>query len=132
MSNSSQLVASVCNLLVAPILFSASAQLKANEADVTGAVVNCKRSSNQRVCNFSATLRHADAGWDHYANQWRVLDPQGNELGVRVLAHPHDNEQPFTRSLGGVKIPLEIDTVVIEARDSRHDTGGKTFELKLP
>lgn len=45
------------------------------------------------------TLRHPDTGWDHYADGWEVLDAAGNRLGLRVLAHPHVHEQPFTRSL---------------------------------
>ena len=65
---------------------------------------------------FDVTLSHPDSGWDHYADGWRVLDVDGNELGMRVLAHPHENEQPFTRSLDGVKILDRITTVRIEAR----------------
>lgn len=65
---------------------------------------------------FDVTLSHPDSGWDHYADGWRVLDADGNELGMRVLAHPHENEQPFTRSLDGVKIPDRITIVRIEAR----------------
>ena len=100
----------------------------ANEVNVVAATANC----NANVCNISATLRHQDAGWDHYANHWRVLDKNGNELGRRVLAHPHENEQPFTRSLGGVKIPDGTDYLVIEAHDSVHEYGGETFEIKIP
>ena len=48
---------------------------------------------------LSVTLLHADTGWDDYADAWEVLDAEGNSLGVRVLAHPHVEEQPFTRSL---------------------------------
>lgn len=50
----------------------------------------------------SVTLRHPDTGWDHYADAWEVLDTDGARLGLRVLAHPHVNEQPFTRSLSGI------------------------------
>jgi len=45
------------------------------------------------------TLSHPDTGWDHYADGWEVLDARGARLGLRVLAHPHVDEQPFTRSL---------------------------------
>lgn len=65
---------------------------------------------------FSVTLQHPDTGWDHYADGWRVLDMQGNELGLRVLAHPHVEEQPFTRSLGGVRLPAGATQVQIQAR----------------
>lgn len=65
---------------------------------------------------FSVTLRHADTGWDDYADGWRVEDAEGNVLGTRVLHHPHVNEQPFTRSLSGVNIPAEITQVYVRAR----------------
>lgn len=79
---------------------------------------------------FSVTLRHGDTGWDHYANLWQVESPDGTVLGERVLAHPHVNEQPFTRSLGGVKIPAGLEEVVIRARDSVHGFGPtKTHRL---
>lgn len=69
-----------------------------------------------KTWSFSVTLQHPDTGWDHYADGWRVLDMQGNELGLRVLAHPHVQEQPFTRSLSGVVIPAGTDRVQIQAR----------------
>ncbi|MEO0380471.1 MAG: hypothetical protein AAF252_09380 [Pseudomonadota bacterium] len=66
---------------------------------------------------FDVTIRHPDTGWDHYADGWRVLDMDGNELGMRVLFHPHVNEQPFTRSLDGVKVPAGTTQVQVQARD---------------
>ena len=65
---------------------------------------------------FDVTLSHPDTGWEHYADGWRVLDMQGNELGLRVLTHPHVQEQPFTRSLSGVVIPKGTRQVQIQAR----------------
>ena len=51
---------------------------------------------------FDVTLLHNDEGWEHYANAWQVIDPDsGKILGERILAHPHDNEQPFSRKPGG-------------------------------
>ena len=80
---------------------------------------------------FDVTVRHADEGWKHYANKWDVTAPDGTVLGTRVLAHPHDNEQPFTRSLAGVKIPAEIDEVTVRAHDLVHEYGGKTVTVAL-
>lgn len=108
--------------------FLISAQLWAAEADVIAAEARCI----QRVCTISATVRHDDVGWDHYANHWRVLTPAGEELARRVLYHPHENEQPFTRSLGQVRIPPGVDHVLIEAHDSVHNYGGRRFTLQLP
>ncbi|MDH5232055.1 MAG: hypothetical protein OEY38_18480 [Gammaproteobacteria bacterium] len=65
-------------------------------------------------------LYHSDAGWDHYADGWRIIDEKGNVLGERVLAHPHVDEQPFTRSLSGVSIPANITIVYVTAHDNVH------------
>jgi hypothetical protein len=66
---------------------------------------------------FDVSILHPDTGWKHYADGWRVLGMGGTELGMRVLGHPHENEQPFTRSLSGVQIPQGIKQVQIQARD---------------
>jgi len=73
-------------------------------------------AQNGDTWRFDVTLSHLDTGWEHYADGWRVLDEDGMELGLRVLHHPHVNEQPFTRSLGSVVIPVGTGSVQIEAR----------------
>ncbi|MEM7718661.1 MAG: hypothetical protein AAF222_05615 [Pseudomonadota bacterium] len=80
---------------------------------------------------FSVTLSHGDTGWDDYADGWRVVDADGSELGMRVLYHPHVEEQPFTRSLSGVAIPDGLDTVFIEARTNANGWGAARFEVSL-
>lgn len=80
---------------------------------------------------ISATVRHADEGWKHYANSFQVLTMDGKVLGTRVLVHPHVNEQPFTRSLSGVTIPENIKKVRIRAGDLVHGYGGKEVILTL-
>jgi len=67
---------------------------------------------------INVTLSHPDAGWDHYANGWEILDQQGHRLGYRELMHPHDHEQPFTRSLSNVMIPDGTREVFIRPRCS--------------
>ncbi len=104
-----------------------SALISAGEADVVAAEARC----NQSTCTISATVRHDDAGWDHYVNHWRVLSAEGQEIARRVLHHPHENEQPFTRSLGGVRIPSGTGQLLIEAHDSVHGYGGQRFTLVL-
>jgi hypothetical protein len=80
---------------------------------------------------FAVTVAHADEGWDHYADRWDVLAPDGTVLGARVLLHPHENEQPFTRSLGGVKIPAGITHVTLRAHDKVHGLGGREVTVEL-
>lgn len=81
-------------------------------------IENVSVSQSGDTWRFDVTIRHPDTGWDHYADGWRVLDMDGNELGMRVLHHPHENEQPFTRSLSGVAIPDGTTQVQIQARDN--------------
>jgi len=100
----------------------------AGEADVLKVEVDCNDSSS---CDFHVTVEHADAGWEHYANRWEVRTVEGEKLAVRTLAHPHDHEQPFTRSLENVSIPQAVNEVVVRARDSRHKYGGKELTVKL-
>jgi len=101
----------------------------AGEADVVAAEAAQESDGTWR---FSVAVRHGDEGWDHYADRWQVETPEGRVLGTRVLLHPHENEQPFTRALGGVVIPPEVTEVVIRAHDSVHGDGGVTMTLTLP
>jgi len=102
---------------------------QAGEADVVGVEVTRSADGTHR---FSVTVRHADEGWDHYADAWDVLAPDGSVLGTRELLHPHENEQPFTRSLDGVAIPDGIGEVTVRARDSVHGYGGEAMTVPLP
>ena len=78
--------------------------------------VSARNTSNG--WHFDVTLRHPDTGWDHYADGWEVLAPDGTRLGFRELLHPHVNEQPFTRSLSGVKVPPGVTEVTVRPRCS--------------
>jgi hypothetical protein len=94
-------------------------------------VVAVNASKSGGTWGFSVTLKHADVGWDHYADGWGVYLADGTELGYRVLAHPHVNEQPFTRSLSGVSIPKGTKSVIIRPHDKVHGFGEDyTFILK--
>lgn len=81
---------------------------------------------------FAVTVRHGDSGWDHYADRWEVLAPDGTALATRVLLHPHVDEQPFTRSLTGIAIPQSIRRVRVRAHDKVHGYGGMEQEITLP
>lgn len=94
-------------------------------------IIDAKASQSAESWSFSVTLKHADSGWEHYADAWRVVDDQGEVLGTRTLFHPHENEQPFTRSLNGVKIPASTTPVYIEAHDKVHGWAAQRFELHL-
>ncbi len=97
--------------------------------DATIEAVEARASG--KAWSFSVTLRHGDTGWDDYADGWRVVTEDGTELGLRVLYHPHVEEQPFTRSLGGVAIPDGVETVYIEARTNADGWGAARFPVSL-
>ena len=80
---------------------------------------------------FSVTVSSADTGWDKYADIWEVRSRDGEVLGARVLTHPHETEQPFTRSLAGVEIPAGESDVVIAAGDSVLGFCGQELTLAL-
>jgi hypothetical protein len=81
--------------------------------------------------DINVTVRHADEGLKHYANWWRITDEKGNEIIKRVLHHPHENEQPFTRGLFKVTLPEGIKILIVEAHDLVHEYGGKTIRVDL-
>ena len=111
-----------------PLLLLFSNTLLAGEAEI----IDVKVTANQDNFRFDVTLAHDDTGWEHYADGWEVLSPAAVSLGKRVLAHPHVSEQPFTRSLSGVRIPEGISTVSIRAHDSVHGYSKKQYPVELP
>jgi hypothetical protein len=82
--------------------------------------------------SFDVTVKSDETGWDKYADKWDVVAPDGTVLGTRVLAHPHVEEQPFTRSLEGVSIPAGVREVTIRAHDKVEGYGGTEMKVRLP
>ena len=89
------------------------------------------RQSNPGSWAVEVTLRHEDEGWEHYADAWRVMSAQGDVLGTRTLYHPHVNEQPFTRGLATVLIPVDSKIIYVEARDNVHGWSPQRLEVDL-
>ena len=79
-------------------------------------VVDVSAEQAGQTWRFAVTLRHGDTGWEDYADGWRVETPGGEVLGTRELLHPHVEEQPFTRSLGGLTLPDEVTQIVVRTR----------------
>ena len=112
--------------LVAAML---SAPALAGEADVIDVKV---RSAGAETYDFDVTIRSNDTGWEHYADAFEVLAPDGTVLGQRILLHPHVGEQPFTRDLYGVAIPQGVDTVTVRARHKPKGYDGAVMTVPLP
>lgn len=115
-------------------LFLGAALAMATTASVAGeAVVTAAKASKTNAgWRFDVTVQHADTGWEHYADAWRVVGKDGTVFGTRTLYHPHVDEQPFTRSLSGVAIPSSVTEVIVESHDSVHGWGGAQLVVKLP
>jgi hypothetical protein len=101
----------------------------AGEADVVGVKVQREAGG---TFHFDVTVRHADAGWEHYADRWEIVAPDGAVLATRPLRHPHVDEQPFTRDLSGVAIADGMARVTVRAHDSQHGFGGTEVSVELP
>lgn len=87
---------------------------------------------------FHVTVAHPDTGWDDYCNGWDVVTDDGVVLKAdpsdpftRLLFHPHETEQPFTRSQGGLTIPDGVTRLVVRAHDIVDGFGGKEVEIDL-
>lgn len=101
----------------------------AGEADVVGVTVKKLSGDTYR---FDVTVKHADTGWDHYADRWEIVGSDGAVVDTRVLLHPHVGEQPFTRSIPRVEMPKGVKTVTVRAHDSVHGLGGAEKSVELP
>ncbi|MGB8437576.1 MAG: hypothetical protein WCE38_25300 [Burkholderiales bacterium] len=124
---SNRLAGVVTFLVAVALLFSPAAW--AGEADVVAAKV---RRAADGSYDFDVTVKSNDRGWDYFADAFEVLTPAGKVLGTRVLLHPHETEQPFTRELYGVKIPRGVERVEIRARHKPKGYDGKTLTVELP
>ncbi len=87
---------------------------------------------------FHVTVEHPDSGWEDYADGWDVVTPDGDVLKpdadspfTRLLLHPHENEQPFTRSQSGIVIPAGVTQVRVRAHDLVDGYGGREVLVDL-
>ncbi len=87
---------------------------------------------------FHVTVEHPDTGWEDYADGWDVVTPDGKVLKpdpdspfTRLLLHPHENEQPFTRSQSGIVIPEGVTQLRVRAHDLVDGYGGREVVVDL-
>lgn len=91
-----------------------------------------------RTWTFHVTVSHPDTGWEDYADGWDVVLPGGMVIKpdpgspfTRLLTHPHETEQPFTRSQGNIVIPENVSQVRVRAHDLIDGWGGKEIIVDL-
>jgi hypothetical protein len=114
-------------LLIMSGLVLATSVVHAGDVEIQN-VYLYQQSSSWRA---DVTLKHADTGWEHYADAWRIVDATGKLIATRVLYHPHVNEQPFTRSLGNIEIPAGTDIIFVEAHDKQHGWSPQRVKVDL-
>jgi hypothetical protein len=118
-----------------PLATSSSTSGQAGNADVL--FVRAVQTDDG-TWTFSVTVAHLDTGWEDYADGWDVLTPDGEVLKpdpsspfTRLLLHPHENEQPFTRSQSGIVIPDGVMQVRVRAHDLIDGYGGREVVVDL-
>ena len=80
--------------------FQASLPALAGEADVI-AVTHTRAADG--TYRFDVAVRHADAGWEHYADKWQVIGPDGAVLGERVVEHARARCRAGVAGVGGLR-----------------------------
>lgn len=83
---------------------------RAGDADVLGVVT---RQKSPGVYDFDVTIRSKDTGWERFADRIEAVGMDGTIYGTRLLEHPHDAEQPFTRDLYNVRVPGVVNSVIV-------------------
>ena len=76
--------------------------------------------------SLSVTVTSPDIGCGSYADWWEAVSEEGELLTRRVLLHSHVDEQPFTRSAGGLNVQPN-DTVIIRAHMTDVGYGGSVM-----
>lgn len=97
--------------------------------DVVGVEISGERSAG---LSFAVTISSPYDSPERYADGIRVRSADGTVFGETTLTHGHASEQPFTRSVTGVKVPDGVTEVVVEARDQANGWGGGTKTVTLP
>jgi hypothetical protein len=119
----------VKHVLAGALLSLAAGAAHAGDADVTNVSV---RAGAGGTYDLDVTIRSRDTGWERYADRIEALGPKGEVLGTRVLEHPHDDEQPFTRDLYGLTVPPGIARIVVRAHFKPTGFDGETLPVALP
>jgi hypothetical protein len=114
---------------LAALLILAASPAWSGEADVIAVAID-RHPDTEDTFDVRATILSNDQGIDYRADAFEVLAPDGRVLGR--LDFPHADEQPFTRALENLKIPLGIDRVTVRAHHKPRGYDGQTVTVRLP
>ncbi len=100
----------------------------AGDADV----INVAISQHDGLYDLDVTIRSKDTGWERYADRIEAVAPDGTILGTRVLEHPHQDEQPFTRDLNQLSVPRGVAKITVRAHFRPTGSDGAAMTVPLP
>lgn len=128
-------VLSACGVLA--VFVGGSEEMIEAMADADVINVRAVESANG-TWTFHVTVAHPDSGWEDYADGWDVVMPDGTVLKpdpsspfTRLLLHPHETEQPFTRSQSNIVIADDVTEVRVRAHDLVDGFGGQEVVVDL-
>ena len=121
----------VWGVLMLPMAFAAGAQEKSNAKFPSIVKVRVTERTAGKF-DFDVTVSSPYDTPQRYADAIRVTAPSGAVLGERLLDHDHASEQPFTRTVSGVTVPVGIKMIVVQGRDQKNGYGGKSLEVAIP
>jgi len=114
-----------------------SVQIPSSAANADVQYVSAEQQADG-TWTFNVTVTHPDTGWEDYADGWDVVLPDGTVVKpnldgpfTRLLLHPHETEQPFTRSQSGIMIPAGVTQVTVRAHDLVDGFGGREVIVDL-
>jgi hypothetical protein len=94
-------------------------------------IVDAKLEPTGETWTLEVTVSSPYDSPERYADGWRVLSPDGRVLGKHEFLHDHANEQPFTRTQTGLKIPKDVNEITVEGHDQENGYGGKTVTVAV-
>jgi len=94
-------------------------------------VIGAELTRSGETWSLAVTISSPYDSPERYADGWRVLAPDGTVLGEHTLTHDHAGEQPFTRTMTGLRIPEGVEQIVVEGRDLAHGYGGTTTTIEV-
>jgi hypothetical protein len=96
------------------------------------------REEKDGTWTFHVSVQHPDKSFSDFADGWDLVTSSGAVLKrdpaqrfTKTLRQPHIEEQPFTRTVKGLRIPEGVEVLTVRAHDSLGGFGGREVLVKL-